>query len=865
MKKNRNHFCTLLLVQVFFAFSAYSQTVIFPFGSSWKYLDNGSNQGTAWRTVGFNDASWSVGNSELGYGDGDEATVVSYGPNSSNKYITTYFRKTINIPDPSIYTNFTFTVLHDDGSVVYVNGVEVGRSNMPGGTPSYTTLASSAVEDPTYTFNVANTAFVPGNNVIAIEVHQSSASSTDISLNVELRGNDPFSATLVRGPYLQMGSQTGITIRWRTSSAQDSRVELGTSFGTYPIVVTDPASVTEHIVRVTGLDPDTKYWYRIGNSTHMGTADPDKFFTTVPPPNTERKIKIIAFGDCGRGNATYQDENLSNYRNFLTANGIDAPDAWILLGDNAYNSGTDAEYTNNFFGVYGSNLLKNHKLYPAPGNHDYANNAGNKTSRSMPYYNVFSTPQNGECGGEPSGKPNFYSFDIGNIHFLSLDSWGIETNGTHMGSSAASTTLKEWLDADLAANTQKWTVAYWHHPPYTKSSHNSDSETELVNIRQNFITFLEQRGVDLIICGHSHAYERGYLLRNFTGSWTSFTPATHAVSTSSGAYTSASSCPYVYNSTPLNHGAVYVVAGSTGASGGVQTGFASNAMPFSVNDGGVLYFEVEDNRLDAKMLRRNGTIFDQFTIMKDVNRTSTVNIFNGQSATLEASWPGSGPYTWSNSQVGRSISVSPPVGSHNFTVTDEFGCVMDQFTVNVSTSLPVNLAKYEVKLDKGKVYINWSTTSETNSRNFTVERSVDGVTFKPIAVVEAAGNSSTLKNYSVTDRQPLKGTSYYRLKQDDIDGQTRYYETKKIVLTEGYNFDMKVTTKSEGLLVSLESAQKAKVTLKVYDISGRLLQTHDWKLETGMNTKQLTAPKGTYLIYLIAHNGDKTVQKVIIQ
>src|SRR5690606_28804102 len=143
--------------------------------------------------------------------------------------------------------------------------------------------------------------------------------------------------------------------------------------------------------------------------------------------------------------------------------------------------------------------------------------------------------------------------------------------------------------------------------------------------------------------------------------------------------------------------------------------------------------------------------------------------------------------------------------------------------------------------------------------------SVDGVTFKPIAVVEAAGNSSTLKNYSVTDRQPLKGTSYHRLKQDDIDGQTRYYETKKIVLTEGYNFDMKVTTKSEGLLVSLESAQKAKVTLKVYDISGRLLQTHDWKLETGMNTKQLTAPKGTYLIYLIAHNGDKTVQKVIIQ
>jgi len=64
-------------------------------GDSWKYLDDGSNQGTAWRTPGFNDSSWAEGNAELGYGDGDEATVVSYGPSSNNKYITTYFRSFI--------------------------------------------------------------------------------------------------------------------------------------------------------------------------------------------------------------------------------------------------------------------------------------------------------------------------------------------------------------------------------------------------------------------------------------------------------------------------------------------------------------------------------------------------------------------------------------------------------------------------------------------------------------------------------------------------------------------------------------------------------------------------------------------------
>jgi 3',5'-cyclic AMP phosphodiesterase CpdA len=274
----------------------------------------------------------------------------------------------------------------------------------------------------------------------------------------------------------------------------------------------------------------------------MGAADAEQFFTMAPPSNTTRKIRIAAFGDCGRASSTYQDENLANYRSFLAANSIDAPDAWILMGDNAYLYGLDAEYTTNFFGVYGSSILKNHKLYPAPGNHDYANNTANRTSRAMDYYQNFSTPQSAECGGVASGKPNFYSFDIGNIHFLSLDAWGIESDGTHMGTAGASM-LKTWINNDLAANTKKWTIAYWHHSPYTKSSHNSDTEPELGDIRQNFIGYLKTRGVDMIICGHSHAYERSYLLRNYTSSWAAFNAPVHAVNNSSATYTSNTTCP----------------------------------------------------------------------------------------------------------------------------------------------------------------------------------------------------------------------------------------------------------------------------------------------------------------------------------
>jgi glucose/arabinose dehydrogenase/transposase-like protein len=161
-------------------------------GSQWKYLDNGSNQGTAWKEMSFSDAGWSTGNSELGYGDGNEATVVGYGPNSSAKYITTYFRKTFEITDKSAYSALTLDLLRDDGAVVYINGQEVYRSNMSAGTVTYTTTANAAVdgagESSFVTATLGTSALVNGTNVIAVEIHQSYAASSDISFNLALTG-----------------------------------------------------------------------------------------------------------------------------------------------------------------------------------------------------------------------------------------------------------------------------------------------------------------------------------------------------------------------------------------------------------------------------------------------------------------------------------------------------------------------------------------------------------------------------------------------------------------------------------------------------------------------------------------------------
>src|SRR5215216_4597697 len=202
-------------------------------GSSWKYIDNGSNQGTAWRAASFDDSSWPSGPAQLGYGDGDEATVLGFGPDPNNKIITTYFRRSFNVADPSIFTGLTLQVLRDDGAVVYLNGAEVWRTNMPAGAVTFTTPASVALggaDESTFFQTTINPSFlVSGNNVVAVEIHQSGGTSSDISFDLQLLASDSASVPVVtRGPYLQSGTPASVIVRWRTDTATDSRVRYGT-------------------------------------------------------------------------------------------------------------------------------------------------------------------------------------------------------------------------------------------------------------------------------------------------------------------------------------------------------------------------------------------------------------------------------------------------------------------------------------------------------------------------------------------------------------------------------------------------------------------------------------------------------------
>ena len=586
--------------------SVFAQTTLVARGAAWKYLDNGSNQGAAWAAAAFDDSTWAAGNAQLGYGDGDEATIVGYGADANNKYITTYFRKSFTVTNPANFNSLKLDILRDDGAVVYLNGAEVYRTNMPAGAVGYQTLASTAISgaEETTTFlqtSIGSNLLVAGTNVLSVEIHQSSGTSSDISFDFDLIGQTGTqTASVTRGAYLQMGTANEMTVRWRTDIATDSRVQYGTIQGNLSQTIDDANLTTEHEVRLTNLIAATKYFYSIGSTAQtLAGNDANHFFVTSPGAGQAAPYRIWVLGDSGTA-----DANAQAVRNaYLTYTGSTYTNLALMLGDNAYNNGTDAEYQTAVFDMYPS-VLRQTPLWSTIGNHDTAQSTNPPSS--LPYFQMFTFPTAAEAGGVASGTEKYYSFNYGNIHFICLDS---------MTSSRATTgAMITWLQNDLTQNIQPWVVAFWHHPPYTKGSHDSDTETQLAEMRTNVLPVLESWGVDLVLSGHSHSYERSFLIDGHYGVSSTFTSAMKKNSGGGredidGAYRKSALSPNL-----PNEGAVYAVAGSSGRiSGGLLN---HPAMFVSLNNLGSMILDINNDRLDAKFLRENGTIADYFTIIK---------------------------------------------------------------------------------------------------------------------------------------------------------------------------------------------------------------------------------------------------------
>ena len=164
------------------------ESVLIPVGGEWRYRDEGTDPGPAWMALGYDDSGWGIGVAEFGYGDGDEATVVSYGPDAANKFATTHFRRRFTVSNPALVGNVRLRVLADDGAIIYLNGEELGRIRMPAGTVTYQDYSGQSMpqEEVFEVVDVTAGQLRAGDNLLAVEVHQVRGSSSDISFDAEL-------------------------------------------------------------------------------------------------------------------------------------------------------------------------------------------------------------------------------------------------------------------------------------------------------------------------------------------------------------------------------------------------------------------------------------------------------------------------------------------------------------------------------------------------------------------------------------------------------------------------------------------------------------------------------------------------------
>lgn len=227
--------------------------------SSWKYLDNGTDLGSTWLANNFDDSKWKFGDAVLGYNN-PNTTTLDFGPDANNKYITTYLRHTFIGDNAQLFDSLIFKVLRDDGVVVYINGVEAFRSNMPTGTINFNTLASATVggadETTYYEFRVDNT-LAPGENTIAVELHQAEANSSDLSFDLEVEGKLPPLATsnypINRGDewsYLDNGVDISAS-NWKSFNYNDT----AWNYGPAPLGYSNPVNTTLNF----GPDANDKY------------------------------------------------------------------------------------------------------------------------------------------------------------------------------------------------------------------------------------------------------------------------------------------------------------------------------------------------------------------------------------------------------------------------------------------------------------------------------------------------------------------------------------------------------------------------------------------------------------------------------
>lgn len=281
----------------------------------------------------------------------------------------------------------------------------------------------------------------------------------------------PIGPDVQASPYVQNLTGTAATIMWRTPGETEGIVEFGETSLLGRTAESEPGHL--HAVRLTGLEPDTEYMYRVQSAGVEGNIET---FHTAPGP--DGTVTAVVVGDTGTGESP--QERISSVMLEME------PDLVLHTGDVVYPRGGECGYEDRFYEPY-EELIASVPVYPVLGNHDVL------TENGEPYLMAFALP------AESSGTERFYSFDYGPLHVAALDS-----ELYYLDESIPAEQQKAWLREDLRATDRPWKVVVIHRPPFNSSPyHGADPR-----VLEDLVEIFEEEGVDVVFAGHEHVYER---------------------------------------------------------------------------------------------------------------------------------------------------------------------------------------------------------------------------------------------------------------------------------------------------------------------------------------------------------------------
>lgn len=585
-------------------------TSVFLRGSSgWKYAKGTVNQSSSWVTLGFDDSMWLVGSCPFWYDD-SVTRAGTHLTDMQENYTTVYLRKKFTVSNPSMVTRLRFDFSIDDGYIVWVNGVEVNRYNAPvGAFPANNTVAPASARLSSRVVEVSSPGLNVGDNVVAVMLFNRSLSSSDVWLDLDFKVYTIAPQTYVifngSSPELVTGPKTITGPGTLTAYVVGSNGNVGqpvsqtftqqlpcVEFATIALNHTAPTAV---YMSVPGFDP-ADIFYTVNGTTP--TSNSLKYNAEFPPFFTaQADIRAFASKDgyvdspvtrwkLPAGDETYVvglvgdqgDGSVAEPRPYIQVAEMlrgKNPNFIFGVGDNTYTTGLPASEIIQMDILDGYRTEVNAKTFlTAWGNHDWYPEGGGGDGASLPeLLKVFNY--------QPGNK-RYFDLVVGQAHFFFLSTFTPEPDiVTSDAVSAYNSKQGQWFKAKANASTRPWKIVLLHHVPYTSESNYRPGITYM---RWPF----ENHGIDMVFCGHMHAYER---LIGEDGVY--YFGIGHG------------------GKGPLNHGLVWTPPGLT-----IGGGDGATTQVFNMTSYGALVLRYSAHQMLVEAFAANGSLMDSLTLQK---------------------------------------------------------------------------------------------------------------------------------------------------------------------------------------------------------------------------------------------------------